>query len=198
MRVKGSRLVAAMALLMALGYSAVCRANTITVTSLNDPSDMGFCTLHDAITAANSANNIGVNGCSGGNGSDTINFDVSSTITLAAMLPNIVHTLTIDGSGQSITISGANHHRIFEVNSSANLTLNDLTLTGANSGNGGAIDNEMGTLTLTNCTVSNNTSTTEGAGLYNNNGTATIVNSTFANNIASNDGGGIGISAVVR
>jgi hypothetical protein len=57
MRVKESRLLAAMALLLALGHSAVCYANTITVTSLNDPSDIGYCTLHDAITAANSANN---------------------------------------------------------------------------------------------------------------------------------------------
>jgi hypothetical protein len=190
MRVKGSRLAAAMALLMAFGYSAVCRANTITVTSLNDPSDEGFCTLHDAITAANSANNIGVNGCSGGNGNDTINFDVGSTITLAGTLPNIVHTLTIDGSGVSIAISGANHHLIFEVNSGANLTLNDLTLTDGKSGNGGAIYNDTGTLTVTNCTVSSNVSTADGAGLRND-GTATIVNSTFANNIADNDGGGI-------
>ena len=52
--------IVALTMLLTLGSSAVSLANTITVTSLNDPSDEGFCTLHDAIVSANSANNIGV------------------------------------------------------------------------------------------------------------------------------------------
>jgi hypothetical protein len=39
---------------------------------------------------------------------DTINFSVSGTITLGSALPAIAINLTIDGSGQSITIDGAN------------------------------------------------------------------------------------------
>jgi hypothetical protein len=84
-------------------------ANTITVDSTADPSAVG-CTLHDAITAANT--NVIVNGCTAGSGigTDTIDFSLPdpSTITLAGALPNIITDIDITGPGMTeLTVSGA-------------------------------------------------------------------------------------------
>ena len=83
---------------------------------------------------------------------------------MGSALPEIVNTsgsLTIDGSGQAITVDGASMFQIFYVNSGATLNLRFLTLAhglaDANEeleGAGGAIFNEGGILTVTNCTLS--------------------------------------------
>jgi hypothetical protein len=75
--------------LLFLTMSGLARAATITVTNLNDT---GAGSLRAAITAHASG--------------DTINFDLSGTITLASALPAIGDILTIDGSGQSVILSG--------------------------------------------------------------------------------------------
>ena len=131
-------------------------AATITVNSLNDPSDKGFCTLHDAITSANSLS--ATNGCSAGDGNDLINFVVSSTISLQGTLPTITRTLVIDGTGQTLTIDGGSSNRIMSVGSGAVVTVKNLTLAhGGGVPFGAAIDNEGGNLTINGCTFSNNT-----------------------------------------
>src|SRR5579862_5868399 len=120
--------------------------------------------LRDAITAANTktATNI----CIAGTGTDSILFSVSGTITLGSSLPSIANiqpdSLTIDGSGQAITVDGAGAHQILLVFASATLKLRFLTL---NRGNelgtpalGGAIYN-AGRLTVTNCAFSDNHAT---------------------------------------
>jgi len=123
--------------LASLGFS-----NTLSVTSsiqrliVNTVSDSstsgdGFCSLREAI---NNANNPGVDttggDCSVGDGTVIIKFNVSGTITLGGTLPAIANSspgsLTIDGSGQNITVDGANTYQLLVVDSGATLNLNGL------------------------------------------------------------------------
>ena len=130
--------------------------------------------------------------------SDTIVFTVSGTITLSSELPDVYYSLTIDGAGQTITVSGNNAVRIISVVDNS-LTLKNLTLSNGSGFNGGAVNNES-TLTVINCTFTDNVATgislSSGGAIYNNTGTLTVVNSTFYNNRASTTsitagGGGI-------
>jgi CSLREA domain-containing protein len=166
-------------------------AATITVTTLDDPTGpAGTCALRDAITAANTM--TATNNCAAGTGTDTINFSVSGTIDLGSTLPTIKnsspHSLTIDGTGQSITISGQNLYEVMVVQA-ATLNLANLTIANGNNDNGGGLDNEGGgTVTVTNCTFSDNQG--EAGGAINNEATMSVTNSTFINNSAPGNGGG--------
>jgi CSLREA domain-containing protein len=169
------------------------QAASLTVNSLadaNNGSD-GVCTLREAITAAN--NNANFNECiSTAYGNDTITFSVGGTITLGSSLPNITDAagLTIEG-GSTVTISGNNAVRVFQVNSSAALALRNLVVANGNAGGGfGGGMNNSGIVTISNSTFSGNSTTSLGGGLYNDfSGTATINNSTFFNNSADFGGG---------
>ncbi len=100
-------------------------------------------------------------------------------------------TLTIDGTGQNITISRNNLYRVIRVNSGANLTLQNLTITSgkADGYGGGGVYNE-GTLNITDSTFTNNTSPTSGGGgLMNYSGTVSITRSSFRDNSAYVGGG---------
>ncbi len=160
------------------------QAATITVNE-------STCTLADAIVSANTDTASG--GCPAGSGGDTI--ILQTDVTLAAALPEIASTITIEGGGHFI--SGNNNEtviRVLTVGSRGKLTLNETTITGGNaaSGSGGGIDNS-GTVTLTNCTVGGNTATGMGGGIFNN-GTVTLTNSTVSGNKTSSYysfGGGI-------
>ena len=135
----------------------------------------------------------GQNGCQGGSGNDIINFDVSSTITLAATLPTIVNTLIIDGVGQSITVNG-NAQTVMEVASTATASLRNLTISGGNgSGTAGVFNN--GTLNVTDCTLSGNSGS---SGAINNQPSSilTVINSTFSSNSIGIDN--IGSAAVTN
>ena len=188
--------------------SAMARAATITVDTLSPTSVSGHCNLSDAITAANTK--AVVQACTAGSGTDTIEFSVTGTITLTSELPAITNTspgsLTIDGSGQAITVDGAGMFQIFDI-SSGTLGLRFLTLAhGTVIGNeeglgaGGAVFNEGGTLTVTNCTFSDNQSTGsavggsgnglpgQGGAIYNS-GALTVTDSTFSGNGATGGAG---------
>jgi hypothetical protein len=170
-------------------------AATITVNSLNDPGASGICALRDAITAANTM--TATNGCVKGTGTDTINFSVTGTIPLGGTLLTIDNTtpnsLTIDGTGQNITISGNNAVRVMQVNSGATLTVKNLTIADGNGTTGtpgfaaGGIFNQ-GVLTVTNSTFSDN-SADLGGGIFNIGLTLTVTNSTFSGNNALLGGG---------
>src|SRR5205823_1812848 len=84
---------------------------------------------------------------------------------LPAITPDGGHKVTIHGNGaliQRSTVGGTTTFRIFYVNSGGNLSLSSLTLDNGSPGtfHGGAIynDGETGnaTLTISNCTLSNN------------------------------------------
>jgi large repetitive protein len=127
-----------------------------------------------------------------------VSFDPSlngATITLAGVeLPRIKGSVNIN-SGGALTISGAGVSRIFDISTTATVTLTSLTITkGASTFSGGAIAN-AGALTLQSSTVTNSTvnSTvpkTGGGGIFNY-GTLQLLNSTVSHNSATMGGGGI-------
>ena len=107
-------------------------------------------------------------------------------------LPRILSEIIINGNGATIQrAENADHFRIFQVGSKADLTLNDLTIQNGyadGSGdtfyedNGGAILN-FGLLTLDTVQITNNYAGYVG-GIYNTYGTAYIRNSTISHNNA--------------
>ena len=190
-------LIAVFAAMILISIGTTARAATITVSTLADPTgSAGTCSLHDAITAANTK--VATNNCAAGTGNDTIDFSVPGTVSLAGTLPAIKNTLTIDGSGQAIIISANSIFRLMVVNTGATLNLQFLTLTKGTEASmtsdsqGGAVLNN-GTLTIANCTVSNNKAAGalsgsmldgQGGAIFNA-GTLTIYDSTFASNQAT-------------
>jgi hypothetical protein len=90
----------------------VVEAATITVTIKAESAADGNCALREAIINANADNQSGSTDCAAGNGSDTINFNISGTadfinggqngysIRPTSALPNITSTLTINGYTQ--------------------------------------------------------------------------------------------------
>ena len=126
------------------------------VTSVQDPTENGKLTLHDAVNAAD------VGACVTPMGvPPTITFDsgvfpatTPTTITLTSDGDTLAITqpVTIDGSGHKVIVSGGGNLGLFAVSNSAAFTVNALTLTGGNAiGGGGAIahGNGGGTVTFT-------------------------------------------------
>jgi hypothetical protein len=163
---------------------------TLTVTSLADDGSSG--TLRSKIAAAAPAG-------------DTIIFQtgLSGTITLGRGELQLSKSLTITGPGaNTISVSGNNSHRVFEVFNGATDSISGLTITGGNvvTYGGGVLIDSGGTLTLASCTVSGNSSLAgviggpslagHGGGI-NNRGTLTITSSTISGNSTNGSGGGI-------
>lgn len=115
---------------LAAASASIASAASLVVNTTGDTDNGGdsVCSLREAITAANSDANY--HECTGsGFGAETITFSVSGTITLGTALPTISDSVTVDGSGQSVTISGNDSVRIFNVISGKTLELNRLVLT---------------------------------------------------------------------
>ena len=106
--------------------------------------------------------------------------------------------LTIEGNGATIarsTSSGTPSFRLVAVAGPGNLALDDLTLSNGlsvtyNVNEGGGILNH-GTLDLTDCRLSGNTSPVDPGGGISNDGTAIVTDSTISNNNSGDGGGGI-------
>jgi hypothetical protein len=153
-------------------------------------------------------------------GGGTVTFGCSGTITLTSEI-TIATDTTIDGSGQTITISGNNAVRVFQVADGAALALQDIAVINGNAftGEGGGLRNagtveivnskffnnhaaaggailNSGTMTITNSLVSENGTegsyyTSNGGGIGNHIGRLTVINSLIADNAAEAYGGGI-------
>ena len=146
---------------------------------------------------------------------DNTVFKTSQTIDLTGgqlELSDTTGTETITGPKAGVTIDAGGNSRVFQVDPSVTASISGLTITGGNvtgdiSAVGGGLLN-YGATTLTNCTVSgNSTSSTSafintsfngGGGIFNA-GTLSLTNCTVSNNAASatagfNFGGGGGIS----
>ena len=147
---------------MAVSEVELLGVPTLVVTNTNDS---GSGSLRQAL--ANAAFNPGA---------DTVTFDAAlsgATIVLGNefVINDATGAVTIDATGLpgGVTISGDGTNRIFTVSSGKTLALTALALTGGNgvgttfTGNGGAILNALGTLTLTRCTLSGNSASFGGA-----------------------------------
>jgi hypothetical protein len=116
-------------------------------------------------------------------------------------LPRITTPITIDGNGASISrVSGSPDFRLFDVDASGNLIVDNVTVSGGIApfgifGNGGGIRN-LGTLKVTNSALTGNAANA-GGGIYSENGTLTVTNSALTGNYAAAAGGGIHISGTL-
>jgi parallel beta-helix repeat protein len=128
-------------------------------------------------------------------------FTTPRTITLGGSeleLSDTVGLQTITGPAAGVTINGANQSRVFQVGNGVTATLSGLTLTGGNVGlgkSGGGLYNE-GTTTVTDCTISGNSSSGGGGlgngGVYNDGkGNMTVTDCTISGNSALSAGGGL-------
>jgi hypothetical protein len=172
-----------LAVLLTLLWSPVpaVQAASFMVTNIDDS---GAGSLRQAILDANSSD-----------GADTITFasEVSGgTITLASTLPAVTDPsgLTIDGTGQNITLSGNNAFTVLIVNGGS-LIIEGLTITKAAFGgrhpSGALINNSGSTTTIIGSTLSNNQ-----VSAIENYGTLTIKDNTqITGNITGAFGGGI-------
>jgi CSLREA domain-containing protein len=159
---------------------------TYIVNSSDDSDDGtcdgGHCSLREAVQAAN-----------GNGGADTISFSLlpSSTIVLAgSQLPTITDTLTIDGStAVSLTISGDNLTRTFQIGSGTAVTLSTMTIKDGESFSGGAIYNDGGLLILEDIVLRDNAAYFAGA-IYND-GWLEIADSIVQDNRVVDQAGGI-------
>jgi hypothetical protein len=161
-----------------LSSSIAHAATTLTVSNCSDNSQL----------------QADVNQANGDNAGDTINFSCSGDIKLSQTL-YISGSMTLDGSGQSVTLDGTNSLQVLNVNGGVNVTLNALTIANGSksSGEGGGLVNDGGTVSISNSTFANNSATNggNGGGLVNDGGTVSISNSTFASNSATYGGGGL-------
>ncbi len=188
--------------LLCLASLTVSAAFGATITVINT-NDSGPGSLRQAIADASPG--------------DTIIFGVTGTITLASPL-GIGKNLTITGPGaSSLTISGNNAKRVIEIGPGGIATISGITVANGNTEGefyGGAILNwgtlaldrivatgnfgsqgallTIGSLTLSNSTLTNNSASYYGGGLeICCGGSATVINSTISGNHANVAGGGI-------
>ncbi len=176
----------------------------ITVTTTDDENNRdGDCSLREAILAANE--DMAVDACAAGQGEDYISLPPGTyTFSLeegrkdasASGDLDILTALNIRGAGtQQVILDAAHLDRIFHVLPEGALTLSQLSLrNGETSGggdSGGGIFNE-GTLTVTDCILSDNLAGGRGGALYNV-GQASLTRCTITRNRAKAGGGG-GIS----
>jgi hypothetical protein len=104
-----------------------------------------------------------------------------------------IPTWTITGPAAGVTVSGGGLSRVFQVDAGVTASLSGLTITGGGgtADRGGGLLNLGATnLTLTNCTVSGNTASTNGGGLANY-GVATLIDCTVSGNTAGGSGAGL-------
>jgi hypothetical protein len=129
----------------------------------------------------------------------SITFDDDYEIYLDSTL-FIDKELSIDGSGQGITLSGDSGNdgsrdvQVFYIGSGGVVTLNRLSVVSGTSTFGGGGIYNLGTLTVSNSALAGNEVTSDtvsyGGGGISNRGTATVGNSTFAGNAAPQVWGG--------
>jgi len=145
-----------------------------------------ICTLRAAIEEANALP-----------GADQIN--LSPNTYLLTIVTDVVITgnLTMSGSGASTTIIDGNksvrpNSRVLVAGSGITVHISGATIRNGGTGdNGGGIFN-VGTMTLTNSTVSGNNAGVDGGGILNSaGGTMTLTNSTVSGNNAGDDAGGV-------
>src|SRR5439155_1231749 len=147
---------------------------------------------------------------------DSTVFNTPQTITLAGTqleLSDTTGATTITGPAAGVTVSGNNASRVFQVDALVTASISGLTMTGGNTasygnygsvsgntaegGGGGVFNFLFCTVTLTNCTVSGNSTLHPGpfgggGGVYNGSFSAlTMTNCTVSGNVDNSSGGGV-------
>jgi uncharacterized repeat protein (TIGR01451 family) len=166
--------------------AAPATAATFTVTNLNDA---GAGSLRDAVAQANASA-----------GADSVLFQagLTGTITLTADIA-ITDPVTISGTGATVSISGDNNSRIFNVDNPASTVpidvhIDHLTLTQGRDLYGGAILDKDENLVLDQVTITGNAALAGGGvAFYGNNGAALTINQSVITGNMSYYGGGIAI-----
>jgi hypothetical protein len=202
---KLARTLAGAALLLALGHG-VGHAATITVNSTIPKinSSDGLCSLIEAIINAND-DAATHSDCAAGSGADVIQLPAAATITVtntfahyfgATGLPTITSEITIEGNGGKIAGKKGASFRLIAVESSGDLTLSNVTVSGGSQNHGGAIFN-YGTLTINDSTITGSKANL-GGGIFNGSAAVlTIDGSTVSKNTAGYGGGVYDYSGVV-
>jgi hypothetical protein len=171
----GPNIDVVVSVLVLLSITAVSAdANIITVTNTNDS---GSGSLRQALAIANDGDTIDATG-------------VSGVITLTSGTLLVTHSVTINGAGADVlAVDGNMGSRVFQTLSAETVTLSGFTIRNGHAGTDGAgVDNEDGgTMTISNCTISGNTAGL-GAGIFNG-GMLTVANTTLSDNMAANGGG---------
>ena len=155
-----------------VGLAQPARAATAITVGTCDESDL------DAAVAQGNSDNAG----------DTITFGCSGTINLSSTL-DITGDMTLDGTGQQVTVGGSGQVGVLSVASGAEFTLTDVTVAGGAAVGGGGLVNNGGTVTITDSTFNDNRANAGGGLLNTGGGTVTITNSTFEVNYATNGPG---------
>ncbi len=153
----------------------------LAVDVVTSPNDSGSGSLRETIALANAG--------------DTIEFSpyLVGSIALTGGPIAITQYLNFQGPGaNNLAIYGNMNSRVFQVGAGVTASISGLTIEGGVSGSGGGISN-AGTLFLTGCTVSGNTSDIYAGGGISNQGTLSITNCTVSGNAAQFDGYGGGI-----
>ena len=166
--------------------------STYTVNTLSDAPNpgAGLLTLRQAVSDVNA-----------NRGSNIINFDStvfptnrSSVITLAQGELLITQTggaTVIAGPGEAaLTLDAHSASRDLEVGPGVNISLSGLTLINGSAPTGGALLS-AGTLTLSNCGVTQSVAQSDGGGIYST-GNLNVTGSTIANNQAKATTAGVG------
>ncbi len=186
----GSPLVTAPSSEVNLSQPAVSLSSALQVnTLLDETNDDGTCSLREAIQTVNGGAAVG--GCAAL--SNKISFDptLSGILVLNSALPLLEVSVNIQGPGaETLTVSGENSFRIFEIEPEATVVLADLTLANGSAGSGGGIFNRRGQLSLNRVILTENSADEDGGALFNRLGEVVITASEISGNDSGNDDGG--------
>ena len=163
--------------LLLLGAFPVANAATLTVCA----SGCDFDAVQDAIDAADSGDIITI---AAGTYNEALAIDKDITLQGEETATTIIEPDTYDGVVKIGTLGGGAHV----------VTINDLTLTGGRSGDGGGLDNQGGIVTLNRCLVTGNSAGGFGGGIFNESGVMVINHSEISENgltFSPQYGGGI-------
>ena len=156
-------------------------ADIVTVTNTNDS---GSGSLRQALADANDG--------------DTINFAIAGTIGLTSGELLVSRSITISGPGATNLGVNANaKSRVFHIAPGKTVAISAITITNGYANNqpvldGGGIYNDHATLTVDNCTISNNSAFRDGGGVHNAGAATMTLNGCVINaNGTGNDGGGV-------
>ena len=191
--IKPSLLIASAVVLSGLwsSGSVAAQGDTWTVTKTEDSMDGvcdSDCSLREAIDAADPGDTIDIP-------AGTCTLTQSSSLAIVNNSGEaFTDPLVLSGAGADSTIIEAADRAnvatfsVFFVGSGTNVTISGVTFRYGNQTNGGG--ENLGTLTLANSTVTQNTAD-HGGGIWNQDGNLTIVNSTLSRNASNETGGGM-------